>query len=154
MTVSHITNQERSPAMPVWARIAAGLGVLWNLYGVYQYLGSFSATAEGLMTAGMTEAQAELYLQLPVWMTVAFGLGVVGGLLGSGLLLMQNKLATPVLWVSLVGYVFLFAGDAYFGVFANIPAQLAILAILAFVVAVALALLWVARRVDGYGRTH
>ena len=151
MTVSNITIQGRSPAIPVWARIAAGLGVLWNLYGVYQYIGSFSATAERLMTAGMTEAQAELYLQLPVWMTVAFGFGVFCGLLGSGLLLMQNKLATPVLWVSLVGYVVLFAGDAYFGVFANIPAQLAILA---FVVAVALALLWVARRVDAYGPTH
>jgi hypothetical protein len=151
MTVSNITNQGRSPAMPVWAWIAAGLGLLWNLYGVYQYIGSFSATAERLMAAGMTQAQADIYLQLPVWISVAFGVGVFGGLLGTVLLLMRNKLATPILLVSLVGYAVLFAGDLVHGVFANIPSQLAILA---FVVAVAVALLWLSRRVDALGRPH
>jgi hypothetical protein len=133
---------------PIWIKAVAGLGVVWNAYGLYQYVGSFRQTQESLMAAGMTAAQAELYLSLPIWMTVVFGIGVIGGLVGSVTLLMGRAISVRIFAVSFVGYVMLFAGDAYFGVFNNIPSQLAILAV---VVAIAGLLLWVSWRAERRG---
>jgi hypothetical protein len=86
-----------------------------------------------------------VYFSLPAWMTAVFAIGVFGGLLGSLALLARRAAALPVLAASLFGYVALFSGDVYFGVFDALPGQLAILA---FVVLIALALLataWAAR---------
>ena len=121
--------------LPRWIAAASALGVLWNAYGVYQFAGSLSATEAYLMGGGMTQAQATVYLGLPVWMTAAFAVGVAGGLIGSVLILMRHRLAVPVLAASLIGYVALFLGDVVFGVFANIPAQLAILAVVVLIAA-------------------
>jgi hypothetical protein len=122
---------------------AAVLGVLWNLYGVVQFAGSFTPAGQAAMTAGMTPAQAAVYLALPGWVSAVFAVGVFGGLAGSIALALRRRVAVPVLWASLVGYALLFAADAYHGVFAAIPAQLAVLAL---VVLIAAALLWAARR--------
>jgi hypothetical protein len=78
-------------------------------------------------------------------MTAVFAIGVFGGLLGSLALATRRAAALPVFAVSLVGYIGLFAGDVYFGILDAMPSQLAILA---FVVVVAMALLataWAAR---------
>lgn len=122
---------------PAWLRATAALGILWNSYGVYQFASSRTQTPDSLMAAGMTAAQAELYLGLPDWMAVVFAIGVFAGLLGSLALAARRAIAGPVLVFSLAGYVCLFAGDVWFGVFNQIPAQLAILA-LVLVVAVGL----------------
>jgi|GEM_PF-1050238 len=135
-------------APPVWYWGVAGFGLVWNAYGVFQFAKSLSATVESLMAEGLTQPQAELYLGLPAWMNVVFATGVFAALVGSVLLLARKKQAQPVLLVSLVGYVLLFAGDFYYGVFVDRPAQFAILA---FVVAFAAALLWVARHFDRRG---
>ena len=126
---------------PPWLWAAAALGILWNLYGVYQYVGSFTDAGRAAMTAGMTASQAAVYLSLPTWISVAFALGVFGGLAGSVLLALRRLTARQVFAASLIGYAALFAGDAYHGVFAAIPSQLAILAV---VVAIAAALAWAA----------
>lgn len=131
-----------APSLPRWVAGAAAIGVLWNAYGVYQFAGSLSATATDLMSGGMTEAQATLYLALPFWMTLVFAVGVAGGLIGSVLILMRSRMAVPVLTASLAGYLALFAGDVAYGVFAGIPQQLAILGV---VVVIAAVLLWIAR---------
>lgn len=98
------------------------------------------------MAAGMTAAQAQIYFWLPGWMTAAFAIGVFGGLLGSLALAARRFAALPmILAASSVGYLVLFSGDVHFGVFDALPGQLAILA---FVLLVALALLatgWAAR---------
>ena len=133
---------EEAPRMsgtPGWLWIAAGLGIVWNVYGVYQFTGSLSKTAEDSMRAGMTQAQAELYLSLPSWITLVFAVGVFGGLAGSIALLARRGVALPVFAVSLAGYTLLFLGDLYYGVFAGIPSQLVILTL---VVAIAGALLF------------
>jgi hypothetical protein len=133
---------EQSTQAPVWLWATAGFGVLWNVYGVYQFMGSLSKTAEDSMRAGMTQAQAQLYSSLPPWITVAFAVGVFGGLAGSVALLARRHIARTILAVSFGAYALLFGGDLYYGVFAGIPSQLAILT---FVVAVAGGLLWTAR---------
>lgn len=135
---------ETSPGrtrVPLWFWSAAAFGLLWNLYGMYQFGGSLSATSETLVAAGMTPAQAEMYLGLPAWLGAVFAVGVSGGLVGSLALLARHRVAAPLFTASLVGYVLLFVGDAYHGVFASMPVQLAILA---FVLMVAAGLLWTA----------
>ena len=127
---------------PLWFWGMAAFGLLWNLYGVYQFTGSLRATTQSLLTAGMTPAQAGVYLALPAWIGGVFALGVFGGLVGSLALLARRRWAARLFTASLVGYVLLLAGDAYHGVFASMPSQLAILA---FVVVVAVALLLTAR---------
>jgi len=88
------------------------------------------------MAAGMTQAQAEVYLALPAWISVVFAIGVLGGLLGSVALALRRRVAKPIFAASLVGYLLLFAGDTYHGVFAAIPSQLAILGVVVTVAAV------------------
>jgi hypothetical protein len=132
----------RAPAL-FWGM--AGFGVLWNLYGIYQFVGSLTPTGRSPMAAGMSAEQAQVYVSLPAWMTAVFGIGVFAGLIGSLAMTARRGAALPVLAASLIGYVALFSGDVYFGVFDALPGQLAILA---FVVLVAVALLatgWVAR---------
>ena len=129
--------------LPAWLRATAALGILWNAYGVAQYASSWTQTPQSLMAAGMTAVQAEIYLGLPPWMGLVFA-----GLLGSVALALRRGIAVPVFALSLVGYICLFAGDVWYGVFTHIPAQLAILA---FVVVVAAGLLGAARAAAARG---
>jgi len=135
----------RGNRAPAWFWGMAGFGALWNLYGIYQFIGTLAPAGRSAMAAGMTAAQAQVYFSLPAWMTAVFAIGVFGGLLGSLALFARRRAAVPVLAASLVGYAALFSGDVYFGVFDAMPGQLAILA---FVVVVAVALMataWAAR---------
>lgn len=131
---------------PIWLMPIAILGIAWNLFGLWQYAGSFSQTPDTLMAAGMTADQATVYLALPAWVTFAFGIGVIGGLVGSVLLVLRRSLAVPVFAASLAGYIVLFSADWAYGVFASIPAQLGILAMVVIIAAALLATAWVAHR--------
>ncbi len=125
-------------------RLAAIAGLLWSLFGAYLFASQTFADRAGLMAQGMTAEQAELYAGLPVWMGFAFGIGTVGGVLGCGLLLLAHRAALTVLWVSLGAYLALYAGDIILGVFAAFgPPQVIVLTL---VVAIAAALVWVARQ--------
>jgi hypothetical protein len=136
--MTELTLDTRGVRAPSWFWGMAGFGVLWNIYGMVQFAGSLTPAGRAAMAEGMTAAQAAVYFSLPGWMTAVFALGVFGGLIGSLALLARRRLALPVLASSLVGYAALFAGDVHFGVFDALPSQLAILA---FVVVVAVALL-------------
>lgn len=138
----------RASLVPRWLSAAAVLGIAWNVYGVYQFAGTFTPAGQAAMTAGMTSAQAAVYLSLPGWIGLVFAIGVFGGLAGSFALALRRRIAQPVFVASLLGYALLFAGDASHGVFAAVPSQLAILA---FVVLVAVALVWAARFADQRG---
>lgn len=137
-----LTVESTALRVPSWLWAASVLGVVWNVYGVYQFAGTFTQAGRAAATAGMTNAQAALYLSLPGWISVVFAVGVFGGLIGSILLALRRHLARPVFAASLAGYGLLFAGDTYHGVFAAMPGQLAILTV---VVLIAAALLWASR---------
>ena len=53
-------NMRSTVNVPVWFWISAVLGLLWNAFGVYQYLGTTGATAESLAAMGMTPEQIAL----------------------------------------------------------------------------------------------
>ena len=139
----------RNASIPLWFWIAAGLGLAWNIFGVVQFLGSLSATTESLMATGLTAEQAAVMLGYPSWMTIAFAVGVFGGLIGCLLLLLKKRISVLVFAVSLIGYVILYIGDITEGVFAAIGTSQVV--ILSMVVAIAAALMWLARYFDRRG---
>jgi hypothetical protein len=116
-----------SAMRPLWLVLPATAALAWNLFGLWQLGGFLTQTNDSLMAQGMTEAQALAYTSLPGWMTLVFSVGVIGGALGTALLALQRKGAVPVLAVSLIGYIALFAGDWAHGLFDILPMQLAIL---------------------------
>ena len=131
---------------PIWFWAAAAFGLAWNVYGVYQFVGSFSQTEESLMAAGMNAEATAVYFALPAWISFVFAVGVFAGLAGSVLLLLRKTVAVPVFAVSLVGYIALFSGDVAYRVFENNPMQLTILVFVVVVAVALLALAWFARK--------
>lgn len=83
-----------SPA-PAWPRLLGGLGLVWNSYGVYQYL----VTVGVLGSRGAQPAATAM----PMWVTGAFAVAVFGGALGSLCLVLLNRWAAGLLFLSLLG---------------------------------------------------
>ena len=139
--------QEGRARMPLWAKIATGLGLAWSLFGAVQFSLSLGATVESLQASGLTAEQAAVMTGYPGWMTVAFAIGTFGGVIGCILLLLRRAMALPVLALSLLAYLALYYGDIVHGVFAAMGTPQVV--ILSLVVAIAAALLWlsvIARR--------
>ena len=122
---------------PIWLRIVAALGLIWNCFGIYAYLQTVGVLKAG---PGMTMAE------MPAWVTGAFAIAVFGGTLGSlGLLLLMrwSKL------VLLLSFVAVLAQDVWaFGLRAG-PPESPILPIV--VNLVGLLLVWLAYSADGKG---
>lgn len=82
---------------PLWLRIVAALGLVWNLVGVYAYLQTVHVLGGG--DASMSSAA------MPIWVTGAFAIAVFGGALGCLVLLMLKRMATMLLLLSLLGVI-------------------------------------------------
>jgi hypothetical protein len=119
------------------------LGLAWNIFGTYQFIGSVNSTSESLMAMGMPEAQAQVMTNYPLWMTIAFAIGVFGGLIGSILLLLKKAISEKIFLASLLGYIVLYIGDITEGVFEAIGKSQVI--ILTTVVAIAFGLWFFAK---------
>ena len=93
---------------PSWLRAVAALGLLWNLFGVYQYL----------MTVGMIGGAEQAADATPAWVKGAFAIAVFGGALGCLGLLMLKRWSKSLLLLSLVAvlvmdaWIFLISGLA------------------------------------------
>jgi hypothetical protein len=81
------------------------VAVLFNAIGVFDFVMSMTQGAAYMAGAGMTPAQIDHYQQMPAWMTLVWAIGVFGALAGSVLILLRNKLAWPVLAVSLAAFL-------------------------------------------------
>lgn len=88
-------------AVPAWFRIAAVLALLWNLYGVYEYLGSV-----GIVGARSGEGMGPM----PSWLVGAFAISVFAGALGSLGLLLLKRWAT---WLLIISFVAVLAQDLW-----------------------------------------
>jgi hypothetical protein len=94
-------NGMTSPA-PAWLRIAAVLGLLWNLFGVYAYLQTVGVLP-GADPAMTNEA-------MPAWVTGGFAVAVFGGALGSLALLLLKRWSKLLLLLSFIGIL---VGDVW-----------------------------------------
>ena len=138
---------QTSRASTLWT--AAGLGLLWNLFGIFRFATTEFADKAQHVAAGMTPDQAAMYVDLPLWMKLAFAVGVFGGAIGCGLLLVKRRQALLVFSASLIGYVILFLGVITLGVFAAFGTPQ--IMIIAMVLLIAAALLWYAQRLSQQG---
>lgn len=130
------------------------IALLWYAFGVFQFVGSLTATPEGMaeyVSNGiMTQDYADFLLALPVWVKAVFGLATIGGLVATICLLMRKGFAKILFVISLVGallmylYMFVLSGKAdILPVFDYIIA--------AMVVAVTCFMIWWSRRQSALG---
>ena len=94
-----------SSAVPGWFRIAALAAILWNAFGVAMYLDTVGVFGDPL--EGLSEAERAFATSRPAWVTAALATGTFAGLAGSLGLLLRQRWARLVLFVSLVALVLL-----------------------------------------------
>jgi hypothetical protein len=97
------TQDVRAP-MHLW--IVGILSLVWNGFGGFDYLMTRTRGADYIRSMMPTVDADRLmdYINgFPLWASAGWGLGVWGGVLGSILLLLRNKLAAPVFGLSLLG---------------------------------------------------
>ena len=83
---------------PAWFWIVGVAGLLWNLIGAAYYLGDVGVL-------GGAFAPPADRPEMPIWATAAFAIGVWGSVLALVLLLMRNRLARPLLWISFIALI-------------------------------------------------
>jgi len=96
---------------PAWFWIVALLLVAWEAIGVYFCVDQIQRGAASAMWEQDGYHQA-LYRTLPTWYNYCYALATFGGLLGALALLLREKRARILFWISLIavivqfGYVF------------------------------------------------
>jgi len=89
-----------------WSKEISIVAVLWSMAGV----GAFFA--QQFMPIGtiqnLSEGKQELFINESLLTTITFAVAVFSGLIGSVLLLLKNKLATPILTFSVIVGIFQF----------------------------------------------
>lgn len=96
-----MTNVSNRPGTGFWILGIAAL--IWNLMGVFAFIAQMNMTPE--MLEVLPEAERKLYENVPSWVNIVFAIAVFGGALGSLLLLLKKKIATPVFILSLVAVI-------------------------------------------------
>lgn len=100
------TTNTGAPIRTPWHLWLVGVvAVLFNSIGVFDFVMTMAQGEAYMAGAGMTQAQIDHYLHMPAWMTLDWAVGVFGAFAGSVLILLRNKLAWPVLAVSLAAFL-------------------------------------------------
>lgn len=90
---------------PAWFRVVALIALLWNAFGVFQYLSSVGLFGDPMAT--LDPGQRAAAESIPPAVIGAFAIGTFAGLLGSLGLLLRKPWALPVLLVSLLALLVL-----------------------------------------------
>jgi len=98
MTRSFGSRPVRTP-WHLW--IVGTLGLLWSAIGAFDYV--MTETRNATYMSAFTPEQLAFFYGFPAWVIAAWAIAVWGGVLGSVLLLMRNRFAVWVFFVSLAG---------------------------------------------------
>ncbi|MFK5889920.1 MAG: hypothetical protein QM486_04230 [Flavobacteriaceae bacterium] len=82
-------------------KIIAIVALIWNLMGVFAYLGQVYLTDEA--KALLPQENQDFYAHVPAWYTSAFAIAVFAGALGCLTLLLRKPMAKLLLLLSLIG---------------------------------------------------
>jgi len=82
-------------------KIIAIVALIWNLLGVFAYLGQVYMTEETI--ALLPQEQQNFFAHAPAWYTGAFAIAVFAGALGCLALLLRKSVAKILLLLSLIG---------------------------------------------------
>lgn len=92
-------------ATPWWFWTAAGVSLLWNAFGGYDYTMSHLQGEAYYRASGMTQAQIAILNAYPAWMHAVWATGVWGSVLGSVLLLARSRWAFHSFAASALGAI-------------------------------------------------
>jgi len=120
---------------PTWFKVTAGLALVWNLMGVMAFFMRINLSEE--MIAKLPEVEQAMYHSTPLWYIIAFAVSVFAGALGCLMLLLKNKLACPLFFLSFLAvlvqmfhsFVLSDAWDVYGPGGAIMPAMIVLIAI-------------------------
>ena len=131
-----------TPALPKWYLPVTIAALLWNLLGCGAYLSDVMLTADDI--AKMSADQQALYASRPLWAVAATAIAVWGGALGCVGLIARKRWALPLLVASLIGVIVQDIGLFVLSDVIRIGGPV-VLAMQGLVLAVAIALVWLAR---------
>ena len=126
---------------PTWFRIVTVLALLWNLFGMWQYLSYVRVVP---MLGEMNAAEAALLARAPAWYTAAFAIAVFAGVLGALGLILGRAWSRSLLVLSLVAAIVQFTWWCFISGGAETIGPSFYVAP-AVVILVALLLVWLAR---------
>jgi len=90
---------------PTWFRVVAALALLWNLFGMWQYLSYVGVVP---LLGEMNAAEAAILERAPVWYTAAFAIAVFAGVVGALGLVLRRAWSRPLLVLSLIAAIIQF----------------------------------------------
>jgi len=90
--------------------IISVLALIWNILGVIAYLGQVYMPQE--VKQALPPAEQAYYANVPSWVTGAFAIAVFAGALGCIALLLKNKIAISLLFISLIAVLVQFVYNA------------------------------------------
>ncbi|MBC2778170.1 hypothetical protein [Parasphingopyxis marina] len=96
-------NTVLSAKPPSWFRITAVILLVWNGFGVFQYLMFSLASPQQLAMQVEDEAIYNFIATVPSWVTGAFAIAVFAGLVGSTALIARKMWARSMFILSLAG---------------------------------------------------
>ena len=92
--------------VPSWFRIVAIVLVLWELMGCFA---CYSQIRLGAAAMGpVDDWSLKYYAALPVWYNWVYAVATFGGLLGGVALVLRDRRALPLFWISLAAIVVMF----------------------------------------------
>jgi hypothetical protein len=141
-------NAATATTHPTSFKVIAILALLWNLLGVAMFYLQISMTPEAI--AALPAPQREVDEATPSWLNLAFAVAVFGGALGAVGLLLRKRWAVPCFLVSLLALVVQIV-SAYLVTPAWTAYGAAGLAMPVVLLAIALFLLWYARKAERNG---
>ena len=98
ITLNSMNNLPNQPSINFW--IISILAFLWNLIGVFAYLGQSFMSEE--IIKSLSQSEQNYFSNLPAWVTAAFASAVFSGLFGAIALLLRKKIAFLLYIFSLI----------------------------------------------------
>lgn len=91
---------------PVWFWIVAILLLLWEAMGCYACVSQIRLGAAAM--GPVDDWSLKYYAALPAWYNSVYAVATFGGLLGGLLLLLRNRRAALLFWISFVAIIVMF----------------------------------------------
>jgi len=109
-TSTSATSSSTKGSVSYW--VVAVLGLLWNLFGGYDYWMTRTRNLDYLRQMGLNPSDVLAMIDtMPIWGQLGWGFGVWGSVAGSVLMLMRSRFAIPAFLASFVGAVVSFASQ-------------------------------------------
>jgi hypothetical protein len=98
--------------LPSWFWIIGIVSWLWNIMGIFSFVGHTFISEEAL--ALLSEKEQSLYNSFPLWVTVVFAIAVLTGFVGSIMLLARQQMSHPIFKISLIAILIQMSYNIFF----------------------------------------